>query len=67
MKAAEKRAAAEQLARDRAVKGWAFRLGDSPEDQAEKAAIRKFLAGGECPEKYMGSYALAREQLKLAS
>ena len=61
MKASEKRAALEQLARDRSVKGWAFR--DLPAE--EKDAIRAFLAGGDCPEKYRRSYALAREQLKL--
>ena len=54
MKAAEKQAALEQLARDRAVKGWAFRLGDTPADQAEKAAIRAFLDGGPCPEQTGG-------------
>jgi hypothetical protein len=62
---AEKRAAAEQLARDRAVRGWAFRLGGSAEDLAEKAAIRAFLDGGPCPGKHRASYALARQQLHL--
>jgi hypothetical protein len=57
----EKRAAAEQLARNRAVKGWAFR--DLPEDEQE--AIKAFLNGGPCPEGYRRTYALARKQLKL--
>jgi hypothetical protein len=61
----KKRAAAEQLARNRAVKGWAFRLGDSPEDEAEAAAILVFLAGGPCPAKHQSGYALARAQLGL--
>lgn len=65
MNAAERRAATEQQARTRAVHGWAFRLGDSEQDQAEKAAIRLFLDGGPCPEEYRSAYALAREQLKL--
>jgi hypothetical protein len=66
MKAAEKRAATERLARTRAVKGWAFRLGSSPEDEREIDAILVFLDGGPCPEQYRSGYALARAQLGLA-
>lgn len=57
----EKLLALEQQARNRAVKGWAFR--GLPDDQ--DAAIRSFLAGGPCPPEYRSGYALAREQLRL--
>ena len=63
----EKRIAAEQLARNRTVKGWAFRLGGStkPEDVAEMAEIEAFLDGGPCPDRYRETYRLERERLKL--
>lgn len=61
MKREERLLALEQQARNRAVKGWAFR--DLP--RAENDAIRVFLAGGPCPERYLRGYALAREQLGL--
>jgi hypothetical protein len=61
MNASERAKATEQLARDRAVRGWAFR--GLPAE--EVAAIRAFLEGGPCPEQYKSGYALAREQLRL--
>lgn len=61
MNKAERLAATEQQARNRAVKGWVFR--DLPEDEQE--AIKAFLRGGPCPEKYRRTYALCRAQLKL--
>jgi hypothetical protein len=61
MNRAEKKAALEDLARNRAVKGWAFE--DLPESEVKE--IRMFLEGGTCPAKHRSSYELAREQLKL--
>jgi hypothetical protein len=61
MSRAEKTAAAEDQARRRAVRGWAFRAPSGEDD-----AIRAFLAGGECPEQYRASWELARAQLRLA-
>jgi hypothetical protein len=61
MTKAQKLAATEQLARNRTVKGWAFR-GLPP---LEVQAIRAFLDGGPCPAGYQAMFALAREQLRL--
>jgi hypothetical protein len=56
-KAAEK----EKLARNRAVKGWAFK--GLPEE--ENDAIIAFINGGTCPESYKRLYALSCRQLGL--
>jgi hypothetical protein len=51
------------LARNRAVKGWAFK--DLPEKENE--AIKEFLNGGPTPDGYEGIYNLCRRQLGLPS
>lgn len=61
MNAKERLAAKEQQAKTRTVHGWAFR--GLPEDECQ--AIKEFLDGGPCPEKYKHLYALCREQLGL--
>jgi hypothetical protein len=61
MNKAEKHQAAEQQARNRAVKGWAFR----DISQKEKEEILRFLAGGPVPPLYAKAYAMARVQLRL--
>jgi hypothetical protein len=61
MDKAQKRQALEQLARNRTVKGWAFR--DLTEEM--RSSVLAFLDGGECPEGCERTYALCREQLKL--
>jgi hypothetical protein len=58
----EKKAADEQLARNRTVRGWVFR--NLPEEEA--AAIQAFVEGGPVPEKYAARYQRERELLKLA-
>jgi hypothetical protein len=51
----------DDLARSRAVKGWAF--GNLPAEA--EVAIREFLGGGPCPKYYQTVYALCRTQLGL--
>lgn len=53
----------EILARNRAVKGWAFRLEDGSPRVAE---YRAFVRGyGPCPSEHLSTYRLCRRQLGL--
>lgn len=58
---AEKLAKLDKIARSRAVKGWVFEGLPAEENQA----IKEFLAGGPCPDRYRRLYALSRTQLGL--
>jgi hypothetical protein len=58
----QKYEATEALARQRAVKGWAFR--DLTEE--EFADVKIFLKGGPCPARWFNAYARERETLNLS-